>query len=245
LIDAGVTVEHLLAHRSGIGDYCDEDTAGAIDDYVLAVPPHELANTEQYLRVLDGFPAKFAPGDAFSYCNGGYVVLALIAERVTGTPFHDLVTDLVCRPAGMTDTAFLRSDELPAGTARGYLRTGGLRTNVLHLPVRGSGDGGAYSTVGDVHALWRALFAGRIVSPEWLAAMTRPRSALPDGSMRYGLGFWIDGQCDVAMLEGYDAGVSFRSAHDPQGRFTYTVISNTSEGAWPIARELKSRSLTW
>ena len=38
----------------------------------------------------------------------------------------------------MTDTAFLRSDELPAGVAVGYFDTEGLRTNVLHLPVRGN-----------------------------------------------------------------------------------------------------------
>ena len=36
----------------------------------------------------------------------------------------------------------------------------GWRTNQLHLPVRGSGDGGAYSTVGDLACfLARALRA--------------------------------------------------------------------------------------
>jgi hypothetical protein len=35
-------------------------------------------------------------------------------------------------------------------------------------------------------------------------------------------------------LEGHDAGVSFRSVHDPSSTITHTVISNTSEGAWPI-----------
>jgi len=40
------------------------------------------------------------------------------------------------------------------------------------------------------------------------------------------------------MLEGFDAGVSFRTVHDPSGGVTYTVLSNTSMGAWPIARRL-------
>ena len=79
----------------------------------MPVPVHELATTEQYLAALDGHPTKFAPGERFAYCNGGYVVLALIAERATGVPFHDLVRRRVCEPAGMLDTAFLRSDELP------------------------------------------------------------------------------------------------------------------------------------
>ena len=129
LIDDTVTVEQVVTHRSGIGDYLDEDAGRDIDDYVLAVPVHQLAETEQYLSVLDGFAGKFTPGERFSYCNGGYVVLALIAERAAGTPFHDLVRDLVTGPAGMADTGYLRSDELPGRTARGYLN--GLRTNVV------------------------------------------------------------------------------------------------------------------
>ena len=39
LIDDEVTVEHLLAHRSGIGDYFDEEIDRPITDYVLAIPP--------------------------------------------------------------------------------------------------------------------------------------------------------------------------------------------------------------
>ena len=87
LIDDGVTVEQLLAHRSGIGDYADEYEEPDSDAYVLTVPVHELATTEQFLRVLDGHPMKSMPGERFAYCNGGYVVLALIAERVSGVPF--------------------------------------------------------------------------------------------------------------------------------------------------------------
>jgi CubicO group peptidase (beta-lactamase class C family) len=238
LIDDAVTVEHLLGHRSGIGDYLDEDAGAAITDYAMQVPVHELTTTEQYLVVLDGHAPKFAPGERFSYCNGGYVVLALIAERASGVPFHDLVVQRVCERAGMADTAFLRSDELPGRTALGYLAADGLRTNVLHLPVRGSGDGGIYTTVADVRALWTAFVAGRIVSSQWVAEMTRPRSVAADQKQRYGLGFWLHRSTDTVILEGYDAGVSFRSLHDPRADVTATVISNWTDGAWEIARLL-------
>jgi CubicO group peptidase (beta-lactamase class C family) len=146
LIADDVTVEHLLAHRSGIGDYFDEDAVTGIADYVLPVPVHELATTEQYLRVLDGHETVSPAGERFTYNNGGYVVLALLAERASGLDFHEIVRRRVCEPAGMVDTSFLRSDELPGRAARGYLYAEGLRTNVLHLPVVGSGDGGIYST---------------------------------------------------------------------------------------------------
>jgi hypothetical protein len=58
---------------------------------------------------------------------------------------------------------------------------------------------------------------------------------------RYGLGFWLHATVDTVILEGYDAGVSFRSSHDPGADTTCTVISNWTDGAWPIARALESR----
>ena len=242
LIGDDVTVEHLLSHRSGIGDYLDEEVDVDLADYLMPVPVHELATTEQYLAVLDGHPRKFAPGERFAYCNGGYVVLALIAERASGVPFHDLVHQRVCEPAGMGDTAFLRSDELPGRAAFGYLEIeGAWRTNVFHLPVRGNGDGGIYSTAADISSLWRAFFAGRIVSTDWVRDMVRARSDVPSESRRYGLGFWLHASTDTVMLVGSDAGVSFRTVHDPRSGVTHSVISNTTDGAWPITRFLDER----
>jgi CubicO group peptidase (beta-lactamase class C family) len=236
LIDEAVTVEHLLAHRSGIGDYLDEEIERDPIDYVLPISAHQLGFTEEYLRVLGGLETKFPPDERFSYSNGGYVVLALIAERASGTPFHELVVQRVCEPAGMVDTEFLRSDELPGRAALGYLAEDGPRTNVFHLPVRGSGDGGIYTTAADVSALWTALFAGRIVSMDLVTEMVRPRSEVPSPTQpaRYGLGIWLHPSRDLVELHGSDAGVSFQTVHDPNERFTYTVLSNTSEGAWPI-----------
>jgi CubicO group peptidase (beta-lactamase class C family) len=204
----------------------------------MTVPVHELATTEQFLRVLDGHPMKFAPGERFAYCNGGYVLLALIAERASGVPFHDLVEERVCAPAGMPDTAFLRSDELPGRAALGYLEDQGLRTNVFHLPVRGNGDGGIYTTAADVHALWDALFDGRIVTPETVSDMVRPRSSLPAESMHCGLGFWIYDSTGAVSLHGFDAGVGFVSVRDPGGRFTFTILNNKGRGAWPVSERL-------
>src|SRR4029079_1428258 len=126
-----------------------------------------------------GFPTKFPPGERFSYNNAAFVVLALIAERVSGVPYPELVRTRVCEPAGMTHTSFIRSDEPEAGVAIGYLSEDGPRTNVLHLPVVGGGDGGAVSTLADIAALWTALFKGRIVSSDTVAEMTRSHTDAP------------------------------------------------------------------
>ena len=239
LIDDGVTVEHLLTHRSGIGDYLDEDVVVDWNGYVMTVPVHELATTEQFLAVLAGHPTKFPPGERFSYCNGGYVVLALIVERATGVPFHDLVQQRVFAPAGMVDSAFLRSDELPGRAAAGYLDDDGLRTNVFHLPVRGNGDGGAYTTAADMHSFWDALFSGRIVAAETVSRMTSPSPGPQPDEMRFGLGFWIEETGDAVSLHGFDAGSGFVSVRDRDGRFTHTVLCNKSRGAWPVSQRLQ------
>jgi CubicO group peptidase (beta-lactamase class C family) len=238
LIDDRVTVEHLLAHRSGIGDYLDEDEIDDSNEYVLGVPAHQLECTEQFLAVLEGHRSKFAPGERFNYCNGGYVVLALLAERASGIPFHDLVDERVCRPAGMTATAFLRSDEPAGAVALGYLDDDGLRTNVMHLPVRGNGDGGIYTTAADVHALWNALFGGKIVSLHTVTEMMRPRSETGEPATSYGLGFWLATSIDAVSLRGGDAGVGFASYHQPDGGFTATVLCNQTRGCWPTSQRL-------
>jgi len=107
--------------------------------------------------------------------------------------------------------------------------------------VVGGGDGGIYSTVADLRSFWEAMFAGRIVSERWVGEMVRPRSDVPKEERRYGLGFWLHASSDVVMVEGYDAGVSFRSMHDPVSGASATVIANTSEGAWPFVELLERR----
>jgi CubicO group peptidase (beta-lactamase class C family) len=237
LVDDGVTVEHLLTHTSGIGDYLDEGAGGSITDHVLPIPTHLLDDTEGFLPVLDGHAQVTPPGAAFAYNNQGYVLLALIAQRVSGTTFADLVAERVLAPAGMTRTAFLRMDELPGDVARGYLDATGLRTNVLHLPVRASGDGGVFTTTADLAAFWAALLADRIVRPETRAVVTSPRHVVASERMRYGAGFWLGLDSPELVLEGYDAGVSARTWHDPAADLTVSVLSNSSDGAWPVLRE--------
>jgi CubicO group peptidase (beta-lactamase class C family) len=234
LVDDAVTVEQLLCHRSGIGDYLDESQLESDTDYVLPVPVHTLDTAESYLAVLGGFPQAFAPGSDFAYCNGAFCVLALLAERAAGEPFHDLVRRAVVEPAGLGRTAYLRSDELPADAASGYLDATAPRTNVLHLPVLGGGDGGIFTTAGDLVRLWDALDSGQVVSAATRDDAWRSRTPLPDDE-GYGLGFWRRGA--AIEMHGADAGASFRSVHEP-GRVTWSVLSNTTSGAWPVIRRV-------
>jgi CubicO group peptidase (beta-lactamase class C family) len=183
LVDERVTVEHLLAHRSGIGDYLDEELDLDFTEYLVPVPAQRLATTEAYLEVLDGHPQKFPPGERFAYCNSGYVLLALIAERLSARPFPDLVRDLVCTPAGLSDTAFLRSDELPGRAAVGYVEVQGTwRRNVFHLPSSAAATVASHAADGVPGARSSPLIVRRRHS------RNAPKRSAPGADRGYGLG---------------------------------------------------------
>ncbi|MCL2596005.1 MAG: beta-lactamase family protein [Promicromonosporaceae bacterium] len=231
LIDEAVTVRQLLNHTSGISDYWDESNNLAPVAYDIPTPL--LATAEQFLPLLAGRPQVSEPGQVFSYNNGAFCVAAIVAERVSGTPFHDLVAARVFAAAGMTRSAYLRQDELPGDAAIGYLHREGLQNNVLLVAVRGGGDGGAYTTAGDLTKFWRALLADQIVSGELRKEMLTPTNPAPRGwvDRSYGLGFWLGGEY---MLQGGDRGVSTWTQYNPDTGQIMTLLSNVSEGIWPL-----------
>lgn len=236
LVDDGVTVEQLLRHRSGVGEYLDDDAD--LSEYLMPVPVHRLVSPEDYVPLLDGHPMLSAPGESFAYSNAGFVLLSLLAQRASGVPFHRLVQERVLDPAGMTATGYPRSDALPGDAAVGYVEVDGAwRTNVHHLPVVGGGDGGAYTTTRDMERFWAALVGGRIVPDTLVAPMREPRSTGEEGSA-YGLGVWLPGGESVGVV-GEDAGVSFSSRHDPATATTWTVAGTTAAAAWPVVRAVR------
>jgi CubicO group peptidase (beta-lactamase class C family) len=53
-------------------------------------------------------------------------------------------------------------------------------------PVVGSGDGGIYTTVSEMHRFWEALLAGCIVDSRHVQMMWEPRGDVPTEGRRYG-----------------------------------------------------------
>ncbi len=241
-LDERMTMEHLLAHTSGVGDHFDEEEIqDSVDEYLLSIPVQDLVSPFDYLPLLKEKPQKFPPGEKACYSNGGYVLLAMIIEQVSGQSFHDYLAEQVFQKAGMKRSGFFRSDSLPENTALGYLGSKhDLKTNLFTLPVIGSGDGGAYSTLDDMKSFWRHLLSYQIISQQALSPMIRMQNQIEDEF--YGQGFWIVDQGRLIALEGYDAGVSFHSSTSLDEKIRFTVISNDRLGAWPLV-ELIQKSL--
>lgn len=232
-----VTIDHLLTHTSGVYDYYDEELVDDFDSFELEVPPEQLVEVADYVPLLVAGPQKHPPGDRFSYSNSGYVLLGLAIEAAAGTPYREVVARRVLAPAAMADSGFFRFDALPEQVARGYVDgPDGWTTNAGKLPIIGGPDGGAFATVADIERLWRQLFAGAIISSDLAARFLAPAARYRD-DLFYGRGVWLrcrGGRTEMIHLEGSDAGVSFKSTCYAPATIA-TVMSNTSEGAWPIA----------
>jgi CubicO group peptidase (beta-lactamase class C family) len=107
----------------------------------------------------------FAPGTRRQYCNGCYIVLGAIIERVSGISYEQYVEKNIFKPAGMTATGPLQTDGIIPDVAIGYTEqtgNGHLRSNVLLHGASGSAAGGGYATAADLLSYAQALHLGRI-----------------------------------------------------------------------------------
>jgi CubicO group peptidase (beta-lactamase class C family) len=241
-ISRAVTIEHLLTHTSGVGDYYDEDVVADFTDYHLPIPWYRLERPQDYLPLLAELPPKFPPGARFSYSNSGFILLGLVVEHLARVPYHEFVQARIFDRAHMSQTGFFRLDQLPERTALGYVDAadGSWRTNVYSLPVVGGPDGGAFCTAADMRSFWSALHGDLIVGREWRDRFLRSRVSAGTPGLFYGLGVWIHDRADQPLhfVEGADAGVTFNSLHDGESGTEYTIACNAPPGATEIVKLL-------
>lgn len=244
-LDPAVTVHHLLTHTSGIGDYAEEeeDTAHFVADYGSLWedrPVYRMERPDDFLPLYTDLSPIFTPGAEFHYSNGGYVLLGAVLEEVTGTPFAAAVEDRVFGPAGMTGSAYLRSDEPDPDVAVGYLPRKGdgpWRSNIFSVPVIGGGDGGGHSTAADIDRFLRALVSGSLLGPETTAQMLHRHVSDGGGDwMGYGI-FLGEGWLGHG---GGDPGVETGCRYLLDSDIAWVVLCNVEgvlDPAWDVIEE--------
>ncbi|GAA0179578.1 serine hydrolase [Clostridium sediminicola] len=238
--DKTVTIKQLLTHTSGIPDYFDEEFIADFDNFRVSVPWNDLLKPSEYLEIMPHREMKFTPGTKFSYNNSAFVFLAVIIEKLTGD-YHEWIKKEVLERADMKDSGFFMLDRLPSNCANGYveLENGKWRTNIYNLPIIGGGDGGIFTTANDLIKFWENLMDGNIIDKDLLEQLLTPH--VKEEKFGYGLGVWLakEGEDFVPYIMGEDAGVSFKSYHNSKKNITYSVLSNTIDGAWEITPLLK------
>ncbi len=83
-------------------DYFDEEKITDFDHFTVSRPWYELTGPRDYLAVFPDEPMKFSPGTHFSYSNGGYILLGVVIEELTGLKYQDYVEQSIFRAIGIT-----------------------------------------------------------------------------------------------------------------------------------------------
>ncbi len=204
--DHAITLRHLLHHSSGLRDW------GAVAA-LAGWPRGERAHTQDdALAILARQRGlNHVPGEAFSYTNSGYNLLAILVERASHIPFAEFSRREFFVPLGMTHTSW-RDDftRLVPGRAQAYAPAAGQWK--LDMPFEDvHGNGGLLTTVGDLLLWTRALNEGRLGRPDVSAAMKTPGRFNDGRLMGYGGGLFIGAIRGVPAVSHTGATAGYRS----------------------------------
>lgn len=146
-----VTVEQLLEHTSGLGDYHGPDY------WKLS---YEEKGIDGRVELIRKMPLQFEPGTEQVYSNAGYILLGAIIEKATGKDFFTVIRERVVDLLGLKNT-YLKDKYQTPGRAIGYTRTmrGELEANDFFQDAPAP-DGGFYSTTSDIMTFYRAYHYG-------------------------------------------------------------------------------------
>jgi len=156
-----VTVREMLNHTSGLPDYTQSD--GFREQ--ATTNPRGYVSPMQIIRWVRTKGLTFIPGSRYQYSNTDNIVVGLIAQRVTGRSFGQLLSTFVFGPAGLRQTTFpTRRISLPTPFMHGYDVEPGKPPQDLTTFLSPSGawtSGAIVSTPADLGAFIRADLGGR------------------------------------------------------------------------------------
>jgi CubicO group peptidase (beta-lactamase class C family) len=252
-MDPSITIEQLLTHTSGFGDYFDEEGVEPYETIWTRTPATTIRGPRDFWPLIRDRPQVAPPGTRGFYNNGAFVLVGIALEELTGLRFPELVAREVFEPLGMADSGFWALDAIVPGLAIGYLppdaaaapgsRESSWRTNVYAVPAMGGPDGGVQTTAPDLIRLLDGL-AGRGEAASFLSAATRGHLIGPhadDGEdFRFGCGVLHVGEGPSNRFghTGEDPGASARAWLYPATGERLAVLSNVTDGAGAVSRAI-------
>jgi CubicO group peptidase (beta-lactamase class C family) len=153
-----ISIEHLMAHTSGLRQNYAADGVRSREEAVRAILSDTLA---------------FGPGTSFSYSNENSELLAAIIEVASGMTFEAFVRTNILDPARMDETRFWHEVDAEAGCAVASLQQTGVRPGVRDWGYVGSG--GVFSNVTDLARWFAALSSGTLLPADDLQSMWEER----------------------------------------------------------------------
>lgn len=224
----GITLEMLMSHTSGLGEYI------FFMDKIWEDQNVPLTNDSLYRWMVKNQPTVFRPPNTkHEYNNLGFAILATIVERVSGQTFPSFLQENVYQPAGMDKTyIWMEGQENEGPYATGYAANMGDPGNDFLNGVYG--DKGTFSTVRDLHAFSRAFFSQQLLTDDSLfTTMQEPHCAIKEDSTTYGLGWRIiypDDKQKIIHHTGWWDGYRSNLVYYPDMDITLVVTTNWYKG---------------
>ena len=243
-----VTIRRLLSHSAGL----------SVHGYPGYEPNATLPSLEE---ALSGQPlgpnysveVVAEPGQAYSYSGGGYTLLQLIVEEVSGQTFAEAMQQEVIDPLGLEHTSFVWREDLRGQTAKAYDMDGRLLPNYLFAEQAAAG---LYTTAGELARFGIAHLPGQaLLSENSLAQMQQVAIAIPANSAEgffsgmdgYGLGWFIETLPDGSRAVNHTGGnQGWRSllVVIPQQQAALVVLTNSDNGSG-VHDEIRARWAEW
>ena len=220
-----ITVHQLLDMTAGVFSYTEDEAW--LQAYFAN--PQMPFTAEDALTIIRAHQPDFAPGTDVHYSDSNYVLLQLIAEKVTGQPLGDVIQSQILDKVGLDSTSYPTTDAMPEPFSHGYLAQplGGPRDVTLGNPGVAGGAGAMVSTVEDLHRWVEALGKGTLLpkSLQKERLQTHPLAKTPKLTLAYGMGI-----TNANGFLGHDGGIlgyATAAFYLPKAKATIVVASNS------------------
>jgi CubicO group peptidase (beta-lactamase class C family) len=229
-----IKVKHLLSHTAGLGNFLNQK--------FIESSRARFRTVNDMMALAKDEKLEFEPGSRWRYSNTGMLVLGAVIEKVTGQSYYDYVRVNIYKAAGMTNTDCYELDRVNANLAIGYEKehtADGIqfRSNIFSHVIRGGPAGGGYSTIGDLLKFVQALRSHKLVGEPYVKLLLSPKPEL--NSPRYGFGFGINPEKQIAGHSGGFEGVSSNLDIFLTSGYTAIVMSNYGNGALSVVSKLQ------
>lgn len=230
---AGIKIEHLLTHTSGIDNL--------FNDAQFRQRVREDFTPDQLLAYTVKRELIAAPGVRHQYASVNYSILGMVIAKLSGMPYDRYISEQFLKPLGMKHTHFDVEHGILAGQASPY-EEGPIPAHFIS-PSIGYAAGSFFSTNADI-ALWsEALAAGKVLSKTSVAAMNTAFKTADGRDTHYGYGMRIHHSLGQTYLQsnGDIFGFHTETVRLPQAGVFVSIMHNSDEHAGdlgPVAKRL-------
>jgi D-alanyl-D-alanine carboxypeptidase len=228
-----ISVRQLLSHTSGIPEIIPRVI-------MKSIIPSTYWQPEELVNMIAQDASNFTPRGKYEYSNTNFIMLGLVAEKISGESITQLLHEQIIDPLNLEHTYFIPYEQAPARLVPGFERDMASIPGMLDIGVDNTSwataaftSGALASTADDLGVFFDHLFTGDLLSPASMKEMTTfidaPNLGIPEQT-GYGLGLMqleVSGQELVGHI-GWFMGSTAIAMHAPDKNYTIVVTCNLS-----------------